>query len=54
MLAWLTSETARASHPREEHLIPLMVCVGAAHDAPATRTFSARIMDNPVSAYAVG
>jgi aromatic ring-opening dioxygenase catalytic subunit (LigB family) len=35
--AWDEAPAARLSHPREEHLIPLMVAVGAAGDDPATR-----------------
>ncbi len=27
---WTTAPSARAAHPREEHLIPLMMAVGAA------------------------
>ena len=54
LIDWHQAPGANVSHPREEHLIPLMVCVGAAHDAPATRIFSAPIMNNPVSAYTVG
>jgi aromatic ring-opening dioxygenase catalytic subunit (LigB family) len=34
--AWATAPAARQAHPREEHLLPLMVAVGAAGDAPAT------------------
>lgn len=30
MAAWETAPSARAAHPREEHLLPLMVAVGAA------------------------
>jgi aromatic ring-opening dioxygenase catalytic subunit (LigB family) len=34
LAAWETAPAARAAHPREEHLLPLMVAVGAAeHDA---------------------
>lgn len=29
---WEQAPSARAAHPREEHLLPLMVAVGAAHD----------------------
>ena len=34
--AWLKAPAARLAHPREEHLLPLMVAVGAAHDDKAT------------------
>ena len=36
LLQWSTAPSARISHPREDHLIPLMVALGAADDAPAT------------------
>ncbi len=35
--AWEAAPAARLAHPREEHLLPLMVAVGAAEDEPATR-----------------
>jgi len=36
---WDTAPSARIAQPREDHLIPLMVVVGAAEDEPATRTY---------------
>ena len=33
---WETAPAARQCHPREEHLLPLMVALGAAYDDPAT------------------
>lgn len=36
---WDTAPSARHSHPREEHLIPLMVAVGAAKEESATCVF---------------
>jgi aromatic ring-opening dioxygenase catalytic subunit (LigB family) len=36
LTAWQQAPSARAAHPREEHLLPLMVAVGAAeHEAAA-------------------
>lgn len=35
LLNWCDAPSARVAHPREEHLLPLMVAVGAAHDEPA-------------------
>ena len=35
LLAWEQAPAARMSHPREEHLLPLMVAVGAAELEPA-------------------
>lgn len=37
--AWEQAPSARLAHPTEDHLIPLMVAVGAAEDEPATRTY---------------
>lgn len=39
LLAWATAPAARSAHPREDHLLPLMVAVGAAGDDPATRFY---------------
>ena len=36
LLQWASAPSARAAHPREDHLIPLMVTVGAAEFDPAT------------------
>jgi aromatic ring-opening dioxygenase catalytic subunit (LigB family) len=35
LLQWETAPAARQAHPREEHLLPLMVAVGAAEDEAA-------------------
>jgi aromatic ring-opening dioxygenase catalytic subunit (LigB family) len=39
LLAWEQAPSARAAHPREDHLIPLMVVVGAAEDEPGAVTY---------------
>lgn len=39
LLDWEKAPLARACHPREEHLLPLMVCAGAAGDDPVTLPF---------------
>jgi aromatic ring-opening dioxygenase catalytic subunit (LigB family) len=39
LAAWEAAPAAREAHPREEHLLPLMVAVGAAGDDPAQRTY---------------
>jgi aromatic ring-opening dioxygenase catalytic subunit (LigB family) len=36
LIAWETAPSARQAHPQEEHLLPLMVAVGAAGDDRAT------------------
>lgn len=39
LLEWDRAPSARASHPSEDHLIPLMVAVGAAEDERGVRTY---------------
>jgi aromatic ring-opening dioxygenase catalytic subunit (LigB family) len=39
LLAWEKAPAARISHPHEDHLIPLMVAVGAAYEDAATRVY---------------
>ena len=39
LTAWETAPAARDAHPREEHLLPLMVAVGAAESDVATRVY---------------
>ena len=48
---WDRHPDGRAAHPREEHLIPLMVVAGASGDAPGRRVFSDRVLDVTVSAF---
>lgn len=36
---WETAPAARICHPQEDHLVPLMVAVGAAEADPATRVY---------------
>lgn len=36
---WEEAPSARLAHPQEDHLVPLMVAVGAAEEAPATRVY---------------
>lgn len=48
---WHTAPAARRAHPREEHLMPLMVAAGAGGDAGARRVFSGRVMGGTVSAF---
>jgi len=42
LAAWERAPAARLAHPREEHLLPLMVAVGAAQDEGATRVYHER------------
>ena len=39
LLHWSQAPAARAAHPQEDHLIPLMVAAGAARNEPATRIY---------------
>jgi aromatic ring-opening dioxygenase catalytic subunit (LigB family) len=39
LTAWESAPSARVAHPREEHLLPLMVAVGAAEREAATRFY---------------
>jgi aromatic ring-opening dioxygenase catalytic subunit (LigB family) len=39
LAAWEAAPSARAAHPREEHLLPLMVAVGAARGDMAELTY---------------
>lgn len=39
LLDWESAPAARIAHPREEHLIPLMVAVGAAEGEEAARVY---------------
>jgi aromatic ring-opening dioxygenase catalytic subunit (LigB family) len=49
--AWREAPFAAYAHPREEHLIPLMVAAGAGGDAPGTRIFADEPMGAAISAY---
>ncbi len=51
---WLKAPAARLCHPREEHLLPLMVAVGAADGDPGHHAFSGTIWGKAVSAYHFG
>ena len=39
LISWEQAPAARLCHPREDHLMPLMVVVGAAEDELGTRTY---------------
>ena len=51
---WDSAPAARAAHPREEHLIPLMVASGAAGDGRAGVAFNDTFTGLRVSAYHFG
>jgi len=48
---WSKAPAARVVHPREEHLLPLMVIAGAAGEARATVPYNGTIMGLRLSAY---
>ena len=51
---WDEAPYARFCHPREEHLIPLMVAAGAAGDDAGMRDYSDRIMGKALSGFRFG
>jgi aromatic ring-opening dioxygenase catalytic subunit (LigB family) len=51
LTAWRKAPFAAYAHPREEHLIPLMVAAGAGGDAPGTLIFTDEPMGAAISAY---
>jgi aromatic ring-opening dioxygenase catalytic subunit (LigB family) len=44
LLAWKQAPAAREAHPREDHLIPLMVVAGAAGEDPAIAIYGEHFM----------
>lgn len=54
LAGWQSAPRAHACHPREEHLLPLMVAAGAALEAPCTKTFSGKVMGVNTAAYRFG
>jgi aromatic ring-opening dioxygenase catalytic subunit (LigB family) len=51
---WDRAPAARLSHPREEHLLPLMVAAGAAGDDLGTKVFEDQLLGATVSAFRFG
>jgi len=48
---WRSAPFATYAHPREEHLVPLMVAAGAGGEAPGQRIFTDEPMGAQISAY---
>jgi aromatic ring-opening dioxygenase catalytic subunit (LigB family) len=51
---WAQAPAARYAHPREEHLLPLMVAAGAAAEDLAERTFNDVMMGWRISGFRFG
>jgi aromatic ring-opening dioxygenase catalytic subunit (LigB family) len=54
LIAWAKAPAARAVHPREEHLLPLMVIAGAAGDDRGRVAYTGTILGLALSAYHYG
>ncbi len=54
LVQWSKAPFARQIHPREEHLLPLMIAAGAAGDDKGRQRFSGTIWGKAVSAYHFG
>jgi aromatic ring-opening dioxygenase catalytic subunit (LigB family) len=54
LIAWERAPAARAAHPREEHLIPLMVAAGAAGDDRAMLAYQGTFGGLRLSSYHFG
>ena len=51
LAGWRQAPFAAYAHPREEHLIPLLVAAGAGGQAPGRRIFTDEPMGAAISAY---
>jgi aromatic ring-opening dioxygenase catalytic subunit (LigB family) len=54
LIQWAAAPGGRASHPREEHLLPLHVVAGAAGEDPGERVFQDRVLGSVQSAFRFG
>jgi aromatic ring-opening dioxygenase catalytic subunit (LigB family) len=54
LVDWSEAPGARLSHPREEHLLPLMVVAGAGHGEACRQSFSGTLWGKAVSAFQFG
>ena len=54
LIEWAQAPSALNAHPREEHLLPLMVVAGAAMDEPGHHIYRDRVMNATVSAFQFG
>ena len=54
LAGWADAPYARFCHPREEHLLPLMVAAGAGGEDPGTRDYSDRVLGKALSGFRFG
>jgi aromatic ring-opening dioxygenase catalytic subunit (LigB family) len=54
LIDWANAPSARKAHPREEHLLPLMVVAGAAGADRAQLAYNGKILDLRLSGYHFG
>ena len=54
LTAWEQAPSARRVHPREEHLLPLMVAAGAAGDDVGSVPYSGKVLGKAISAAQFG
>ncbi|MCB8875242.1 DODA-type extradiol aromatic ring-opening family dioxygenase [Acidisoma silvae] len=54
LIGWESAPYARVCHPREEHLIPLMVAAGAAGSDTATHAYSDVVLGKKLSGFRFG
>lgn len=54
LVQWESAPGARQAHPREDHLLPLMVAAGAAGDDTGHTVFIDHVMEVPMASYEFG
>ena len=54
LIAWDKAPGGRSAHPREDHLLPLMVAAGAAPGEPGEVIFHGHAMGKPISGFRFG
>jgi aromatic ring-opening dioxygenase catalytic subunit (LigB family) len=54
LVQWESAPTARLAHPREDHLLPLMVVAGSAGDDQGRSVFIDHVMKVPMASYEFG
>jgi len=54
LLQWQRGPRARIAHPREDHLMPLLVAAGAAATDPGRILFAENVMKIPMTSYVFG